>query len=224
MLSLLIGMRVHNSFKRVLTYWRPPPANILDITCGRKILWKSLKNHPLVSRLKDIPDNGYKVVYSDIRKGLGDYAHDIKKRPWPYPAGFDVIVYDPPYMVTPSGFQRSKAADKIQKYDQVEVSTTLEELEKQFISINAEAPRLLNEKGLILVKIMETSFKGKFIDHNTNITNALSNFDKLYTHVYQYNSKMYFPTKYRPLRCHGYYLLFRSKKGLVFSGDNDKEV
>ena len=74
-------------FQKILTFYVPPPAKILDCTCGPRYFWRNWQNNKL--------DGRYEVVFSDIRK-LGHVQADFFKLPFKDNI-FDCVVFDPPY-------------------------------------------------------------------------------------------------------------------------------
>jgi len=73
-------------FYKVLTFYVPPPAKILDVTCGYKRFWEKFALGV---------QGSYDVVFSDIRT-LGDVRADYHNLPF-REGLFDCIVFDPPF-------------------------------------------------------------------------------------------------------------------------------
>ena len=76
--------------KRILAFYKPPPAKILDSTYGYGSFWKGFQSHTF--------DGDYELTTMDIRPlpGVSQVADYTKPLPFP-DSSFDVIVYDPPF-------------------------------------------------------------------------------------------------------------------------------
>lgn len=79
--------------QRILAFYKPPPARILDSTYGYGSFWNDAQGQ---LALQD--GDGYDLMTMDIRSlpGVQQVADYTKELPFP-DASFDVIVYDPPY-------------------------------------------------------------------------------------------------------------------------------
>lgn len=143
-------------FKTLLLYYKPPPATIIDVTCGHKHFWTLL--NPMINTATLDGRGSYKVVFSDIRP-IGDIQADYRKILDLYPeleGRFDVVVYDPPYTevsIVVNGYKRWNPSERYAT-NQFEGDTALtEDHIRAFIK---QAYRLLKSDGIVIAKLQDT--------------------------------------------------------------------
>lgn len=89
------GKPLSEYFKELLTFHVPPPAKVLDPTCGMKHLWSEF---PFMLRTLRGPAifTQYNITFADIRDLGQEVVSDF--RDLDYGPVFDAIVFDPPYL------------------------------------------------------------------------------------------------------------------------------
>lgn len=194
-------------FRDILRWYIPPPAKVLDLTCGYKIMYQKLLNHTLDGK-------DYQFVFNDLRKGLGDIQVNIMKEKIPYPDGsFNAVVIDPPF---------PKLTDDYSRLDEYGGNVTEEYCDSVVKAGIDEAHRLLTPAGMFILKIQDTfdndtkEFRARHIDY----CNLASPLFKLYDiTIYRYWSRdiaLYrhrFRKRQSSLRVHSYHLIFQKPLG-----------
>lgn len=127
-------------------------ARIADVTYGKGAFWKF------------VPRSRYNTVFSDMNTGKADEDARVKKydcRNLPYEAGsFDVVVLDPPYMHTPGGtaYESMPAYENCYRNNEVAAPEGLKYHDAVlglYVEAGREAARILNKKGVIIVKCQD---------------------------------------------------------------------
>lgn len=143
-------------FKKLLLYYKPPPAKVIDVTCGYRHFWTLLK--PSINTLTLHQTKGYEVVFNDIRP-IGDYQYDyreiLKHKP-EWEGVFDAVVYDPPYTdltLKVEGVDRWIKGDRYGTDSFKQEETLSEEHFQQFAK---QAYRLLKSDGVVIAKLQDT--------------------------------------------------------------------
>jgi site-specific DNA-adenine methylase len=127
-----------------LKFYCKKESTVLDITYGRGLSWENPKE-----------DRGYKIIKVDRRKLADDVIQSnfnkyLKKKE---SDSVDCVYFDPPYYFE----------EKIGKFnikdqmldDKEEVFWTEKEFEESLETLQMEVPRILKEKGVLIVKIMD---------------------------------------------------------------------
>lgn len=138
----------------------------------------------------------------------------------------DVALFDPPYLIGRNSFDYSvKVATggqlipmqyqgprswgfEIAKYVQ---NQTLELFNERVRQVNLKAPTILNEKGLLFVKIMDVRHDGALIAHHSNIIRDLTHFEIVDLGVYVRQGATTWTIKGHLQSLHGYWMIFRKK-------------
>src|ERR1700733_9454006 len=189
-------------FPSILSLYVPPGSTVADVTFGRGVFWKN------------VPPNLYKVLATDIRKG-------VDSRRLPYKADtLDCVVFDPPYMHTPGG----TAHDGHQNFEQYYKNngdnlTTLkyhEAVLDLYFRSASEACRVLKPEGIYIVKCQdEVCACRQRLTHVEIINNLMETFIAEDIFVLVRNGK---PGVSRILRQrharknHSYFLVFRKSR------------
>lgn len=148
-----------NIFPHILSLHVPKKAKVADITWGKGVFWKK------------VPKDDYEVHATDIADGI-----DCRKLPYD-DNSFDCVVLDPPYM---EGFYRKQNDQKAgsgthsafsQAYsngDERNSDTTNTGTKKwhaavtdMYFKAGLEAYRVLNKKGILIVKCQDEVSAGK---------------------------------------------------------------
>ena len=210
--SIVDGRRVkiHEFMAFMLHYYCPRNrvCRVLDPTCGKE-------NHQF-SRLKPyMAENGIEYVDGDIRP-YGSYQGSVFKLPF-RDGCFDVVVYDPPYLVLPGNCRDDRRHD----YGLDDV-LTLSDVKKYYSreAIN-ELARVTRENGVVIVKgadfyhpVTSRNLVLFFVDvFNPRIYDGLMP-EALYIYMY-YRQQSFRITRVRmkdiqrPLIIHTYYVVMR---------------
>lgn len=91
----LRGKTIGDVFARLLTKWIPPPAGVLDPTCGQRTMYKEIMGE----NLDKSADGGYRFTFTDIREDVSpDIVLDARDLLSTFkPKSFRGLVCDPPY-------------------------------------------------------------------------------------------------------------------------------
>jgi len=132
-------------FEIILLHYVPPPARVLDTTCGKyKQFWKNLI--PLLKMGLQ-----YYVVWMDLRP-VGHVQADLKQLPFK-DNYFDAVIFDPPYtkklLIEPPGHKIWKPDERYAMSGEI-ISEHM--IRRHFI----EANRVLKPGGVIITKLMDT--------------------------------------------------------------------
>lgn len=153
--SILTGSNAE-VFKKLLLFYKPPPAKVIDVTCGYKHFWDNLKGS--INTMTLDGNKGYEVIFTDIRP-IGDYQVDyrfiLKKFP-EWEGKFDVVVFDPPYTSLTLRVNGVEKWLKGERYgmDGDRGSTSL--TEEHFRLFIKQAYRLLKRDGIVIAKLQDT--------------------------------------------------------------------
>ena len=135
-------------FKKILLYYKPPPARVLDCTCGYQHFWDDLWS--IVNTKTLWGEEGYEVIFSDIRP-LGHIVADYNYLPF-RPSLFDVIVYDPPWTDMHKGVNGYKNWLKGDRFG--DLSKPISEDDIRLFA--KQAYILLKSNGIVVFKIQDT--------------------------------------------------------------------
>lgn len=194
-------------FKEILLFHVPPPARILDPTCGRKRSWEEILRENFTGRrLIDL----YDVVFCDKRDLGGNIVCDVRSLGLKFGREeFDAVYYDPPYLY---GYEDSKD-DRRDDYG--DYNQSRQELLELMTLGNEIFPILLRPEGKLIVKCSDMYVvKDRCFDplHHHWIE-MLTNFILVDVLINMYHawSPTAFQVKNRPCSVvnHTYFLIFR---------------
>jgi DNA modification methylase len=147
-------------FQRILNFFVKEGSIVLDITYGRGLSWKDLKEN-------------YKIIKVDKRKLFddvikADFNDYLKKKE---SNSVDCIYFDPPYYFK----------EKISNFDindqmlnnEKEVFWTEEEFRQALSTLQTEVPRVLKKDGIFIVKIMDGYIGKKYFPLAFELFNAM---------------------------------------------------
>lgn len=147
-------------FQRILNFFVKDGSIVLDITYGRGLSWKDLKEN-------------YKIIKVDKRKLFddvvkADFNDYLKKKE---SNSVDCIYFDPPYYFK----------EKISNFDinnqmlnnEEEVFWTEEEFRQALSTLQIEVPRVLKKEGIFIVKIMDGYIGKKYFPLAFELFNAM---------------------------------------------------
>jgi len=144
-------------FQQLLAFYLPPPAKIIDVTCGEKHFWDLIK--PSLGNATLTGEKGYIAMFSDIRP-IGDLQTDYRFILAKYPeleGQFNGVIFDPPYT------ELTLRVNGVEKWldnnrygmDKFKADMTLSD--EHFRLFVKQAYRLLNGKGIVIVKLQDTA-------------------------------------------------------------------
>lgn len=154
--SILSGSNA-DVFQQLLTYYKQPPAKIIDVTCGYKHFWDNLKGGINTVDLFGKPT--YQVTFSDIRP-IGDIQCDYREIANKHPEfryKFDMVVFDPPYVPL------TLKVDGVEKWLGKEERYGMEHAQDQLLTkpdlkffIN-QAYQITKPDGIVITKLQDTA-------------------------------------------------------------------
>ncbi|MFA5307150.1 MAG: DNA methyltransferase [Candidatus Babeliales bacterium] len=172
---------------------------ILDVTYGEGQLWNN------------IPKDNYNIVSIDKDKN-SKAIHKINFADFKTNERFDVILYDPPYNFQKSGFQMNMGAKLVWKDNKTQrVEFTPTEAIENVRNLNKLAFEVLNNDGLIFVKVSDARFKGNIFAHHAIIIQELSNFNLKELIVYVKLNNMVANKEKCAHIIHGYWMIFQKR-------------
>jgi len=129
-------------FQHILKFFVKPQSVVLDITYGRGLSWKDLKEEFRIIKVDK------RKLFEDVIKA--DFNEYLKKKE---SASIDCVYFDPPYYFR----------EKIKQFNIKEQMLNEEEevfwTEKEFIqalaTLQKEIPRILKNEGIFIAKIMD---------------------------------------------------------------------
>lgn len=153
--SILTGSN-SEVFKQLLLFYKPPPARIIDVTCGYKHFWDFLKSYIGTNTLDGT--SCYTVIFSDKRP-IGDLQEDYRVIADKHPEfnhSFDVIVFDPPYV--PLTLKVNGIEKWIGEEERYAMNHTQEELltKSDLRKFTVQAFQILKPDGVVIVKLQDT--------------------------------------------------------------------
>jgi hypothetical protein len=150
-------------FTKLITFYKPPPAKVIDVTCGYKRFWAKLL--PSISSTGLIsPNQNYDVVFSDIRP-LGDIQADYRTIADEHPElvnKFDVVVFDPPYVNSANMIKVATGYKRWMNMDSENGSIYAIETEygeltpEHMLKFLYQAYKLLKPGGIVIAKLQDT--------------------------------------------------------------------
>lgn len=203
---------VDESFLKLVRFFIPPPARVLDPCAGTQIFHEKLKNTYL-----DSPP--YDLVLGDIKNLSGlSYVGDMRKlseNSLLEKESFDLIIFDPPFGVQAGSRDRRIAEYGFDMF-------TPEYLKDLMLSAAQEFPRLLKPAGWLITKMMSQHVKYEYKPWQIWLHNVLCGCifdDKGYGPfkcqdelLYRFWHDHYFTNAGELNKKHCYYQIFRKKE------------
>ncbi|RLC83593.1 MAG: hypothetical protein DRJ03_16725 [Chloroflexi bacterium] len=199
-------IRIHEVALWLVSYYKEPPAVILDPTCGKD-------NRMFSPWIKSgvLAEMGYTYISGDI-KGYGDVALDVFKLPV-RDSSIDVVVYDPPY--TPD----ARIDERGESYGITE-ERCIDEIARFFSEdVFMEFDRVLKRRGVVIVKGMDFYYPRN--SDNLHLFLGLTRFHKYFRAIALYIYRYFYGNiplhRYRmrhwrrPVMCHTYFLVLRKR-------------
>lgn len=96
----MLHLPLAETMRRIVPFFYPSPCELLDVTAGKKLMWKNMLGSINTDTLAPHEKNGYSVTFSDI---LPQFPDVIQAHSYHLPfedQSFDVLVSDYPF--TPS--------------------------------------------------------------------------------------------------------------------------
>lgn len=178
--------------------------NILDLTYGEGKLYTDWSKATYKITKCDKLPTSKDVIQADVR--TFDY---LNKPLWN--DKFDAIIYDPPYRY---GKQKSGIRGKMGVWEDYHVNWTLDEQMECVRAVAQKAPALLEDHGVLLVKIMDVRVDGKFILNHVIMIDEISKTMELYDiRVYIRLITGVYNLKAKAETIHGFWLIFKKKLG-----------
>jgi len=200
LLSVLIGEQPE-ILKQILEFYLPKGSSILDITYGHGKLYQAsgyvnFDEYTIIGNDID-PDSPAKhhLPFDDLPSLVDEYGK------------FDCVIYDPPYKYNEPSFILFKRPDYDWSSNKTKWSIN-DQMESAKI-LNKILPMVLNPNGLLIVKIMDTRYKGELILNHSIIIDAFKNFELIDVIVYIRTLVGVFRNNRHSQTAHGYYLIFK---------------
>jgi len=197
-----VNIGIAEAFKRVLMHYVIPPAKILDVTSGFRIMYEKLLE-------LNAKYNLYDFIFIDVRPEVRpDIAADLRRLPL-RTYQFDAIVYDPPYP-THSVPRDNRDYEYGKIASQRELHELFFELTKAVNNLNT----YLKPDGILIAKVMDWVYKGKLYSAIEICNKLLTNFELYDIIIYRFFKRSYIraePGKRVP-RKHSYFLIYKVKK------------
>jgi hypothetical protein len=147
MITSIINGRDPQVLTTLLTFYAHPKGTIYDVTCNEKRMWKG------------VSDAG-SVVYSDIDKTMNPSVMcNFTQLPYKSGSG-SVIVFDPPHLPKAAGSEHS-LQPFVERYG-LDKTTEEDSIKSIFVPFLIEAKRVLNQEGLIFVKLSDYVHNHKY--------------------------------------------------------------
>jgi len=202
-LSVLFGEQFNN-LRQILEFKLSPNAKILDVTYGHGKLWQSVNKTTHV----------FNVVKNDIDPETpAEYHYSFDDLEMIPQRDFDAALYDPPYMYGKSSYIFYNRKDE--DWTQNKTKWTIKDQIRCAIVLNNVLPIMLKPNGLLVVKIMDTRFKGKLIPNHKLLMDALTSFELVDVVIYVRLGVGVFKNRKSSQTAHGFYLIFQSSKESV---------
>ena len=226
--TVLLQKKADVIVELVRTYY-PEGCSIADLTYGTGGFWwrfyedPLLKNHYKITGFDAEPSENSKNGDIVIKKNILTDTYDEF-------GPFDIVTFDPPYLIgrdsfdysaavkdgqlvahTPLQYQgnRSWGKDR-QKYV---ANQSVEDFNNRVKALNEKAPKMMKPDGRLIVNVMDPRWKGDLVPHHFNIWLLLTNF-KLIDHLVSIRQgATTWVVKGHAQNLHGHYLVFRLKKG-----------
>ena len=192
-------------FKKILLHYKPPPARVLDCTCGYKHFWDDLWS--IVNTKTLWGEDGYEVIFSDIRP-LGHIVADYRYLPFKESV-FDVIVYDPPWTDMIDGVSGYKKWLKGDRFGDLTKPIDEDDI-RQFVK---QAYLLTKSDGIVIFKIQDTGDWWSFKAYE-----LIKPFNLLAYHIMLFDAtwRSYkdYETLSKPAQTHSFFLILGKVKSL----------
>jgi len=198
-----VNIGIAEAFKRVLMHYVLPPAKVLDVTCGYRIMYE---------KIFDINKkyNLYDFIFVDVRPEVRpDIVADLRMLPITTVQKFDAIVYDPPYPT-----HSVPRDNRDYEYGKVLSQRELHELFFELTKAVNNLVVYLKHDGVLIAKVMDWVYKGKLYSAIEVCNSLLTNFELYDIIIYRFFKRSFIraePEKRVP-RKHSYFLIYRPKK------------
>lgn len=151
----------NNVLQKILKFFVKEGSTILDLTYGRGLSWKDIEeNHKLIKVDKR------KLFEDVIESDFNDY---LKKRE---DNSVDCVYFDPPYYFKEKITHFNINGQMLD--EEKEVFWTEKEFEESLNNLQKEIPRILKERGIFIVKIMDGYIGKEYYPLAFNLFNAIS--------------------------------------------------
>jgi len=201
LLSVLLKEQF-DALRDILEFYLDPGSKILDITYGHGKLWQFIGNGV---------SNKYQVISNDVDPGSPSQYHysfpSLHKIPH---SPYDCVLYDPPYKYNTSSFILFQRSDDDWRPNKTKWSISSQVQSAR--TLNNVLPPLLKENGLLIVKIMDTRYRGKLVLNHKIMLDTFSNFTIEDIIVYIRLLVGLFKNKKHSQTAHGYFMVFRVNK------------
>lgn len=196
MLSVLLGEHP-DLVKQLVEFYVPKGSSILDLTYGHGKLWSAIDRSHYDLVTNDVDPDSPAEWHVPFRSMMTN----------PFRQRFNLALYDPPYMYGRHSKYLLSVVEK-DEWKPVKTKLTVEKQIELVQVLNQALPILLEDDGLLLVKIMNTRLKGHLILSNQIICKQLTQFEVKAEYVYIRTNTGFFRLKHTPQTAHGYYLVF----------------
>jgi SAM-dependent methyltransferase len=199
---------IAEAFAEILRFYVPPPALVLDPTCGKRRMYKRLEDRTL-------DEQDYAFVFGDIKANLAPSPHirlDAAKLPF-CDGIFDAVVFDPPFMEYWEEFADTRQTD----YGYV--NWTKEDVYSLLVYANHEFMRVLKPCGRLILKIQDQWVNGTFYPHSDRAIALLWNFQLYDRILYRYYTssapvqRARYKYRHHAFNVHSYHLIFTKLGG-----------
>ena len=149
-------------FQKILKFFVKQNSLILDMTYGRGLSWQDIQekyNLTKVDKRKLFDD----VIKSDFK----DYLKEIKD------SSFNCLYFDPPYYFKEK-IKNFNIKDLMLNHDE-EVFWTEKEFRESLEILKKEVPRILKDRGIFIVKIMDGYIGKEYYPNAFEIFNIFTN-------------------------------------------------
>ena len=163
--EMLTLLQTGQAFRRILLFFKPPPADILDLTYGNGKSWESLEQHE---------KKHYNITKMDLYSTSADIKADVRL-PLPFKSrNFDVVYFDPPFYFREEIYPTIPVITGKILSDEKELFWTKNDLSKSVINLGSEVPRVLRTNGIFIVKISDSYVGKKYIPTHIKVGAFLS--------------------------------------------------
>jgi len=189
-----------DAFYKIMRFYVPKGSRVLDITYGHGKLWASC------------PKDYYELVTNDVDPNSKAEYHLPFINLEAIPGSFHCVVYDPPYKYDTPSYKLYESIDE--DWTTVKTKWTIEDQINSARVLNSVLPRMMYPNGLLIVKIMDTRYKGKLILNHKILIDEFSNFEVKDLLVYIRLLVGLFRNTRVAQTAHGYYIVFKLKEAL----------
>ncbi len=137
-------------FQKILKFFVKEGSTILDITFGRGLSWKDLKENYKIMKV-----DKRKLFDDVIQSDFNDYLNKKESN------SIDCIYFDPPYYFKEK-ISNFNINDQMLNNEE-EVFWTEQEFAEALTTLQTEVPRILKYKGIFIAKIMDGYIGKKYL-------------------------------------------------------------